>query len=41
MHNRSAFLTSKHYDITDIERLMGKRDWKSYDDVIAPQSEVR
>ncbi|MEU9828469.1 hypothetical protein [Micromonospora chersina] len=24
----------KDYDVTDIERLMGKRDWKNYDDVI-------
>lgn len=25
----------KDYEISDIERLMGKRDWKSYDEVIS------
>jgi hypothetical protein len=33
-HDPASSATEKDYDITDIERLMGKRDWKSYDDVI-------
>ncbi|MFI5490724.1 hypothetical protein [Micromonospora echinaurantiaca] len=33
-HDPSSQAMQKDYDITDIERLMGKKDWKSYDDVI-------
>ncbi len=34
IHDPSSQAMQKDYDITDIERLMGKQDWKSYDDVI-------
>ncbi|MCW3814042.1 hypothetical protein ONA91_06175 [Micromonospora sp. DR5-3] len=34
IHDPSSQAMQKDYDVTDIERLMGKKDWKSYDDVI-------
>ena len=33
-HDPASQATEKDYDVTDIERLMGKREWKSYDEVI-------
>jgi hypothetical protein len=33
-HDPASGAMEKDYDVTDIERLMGKRDWKSPDDVI-------
>jgi hypothetical protein len=34
IHDPASQAMQKDYDVTDIERLMGKRDWKNYDDVI-------
>lgn len=34
IHDPASQAMQKDYDVTDIERLMGKKDWKSYDDVI-------
>ncbi|MFU8854844.1 hypothetical protein ACNAW0_28335 [Micromonospora sp. SL1-18] len=34
IHDPSSQAMQKDYEISDIERLMGKKDWKSYDDVI-------
>jgi len=34
VHSPSSNAVTKDYDVSDIERLMGKRDWKSYDEVI-------
>ena len=33
-HDPASKATEKDYDITDIERLMSKREWKSYDEMI-------
>jgi hypothetical protein len=33
-HDPASKAMEKDYDITDIERLMGKRQWKSYDEMI-------
>lgn len=33
-HDPASKATEKDYEVTDIERLMGKREWKSYDEVI-------
>lgn len=34
IHDPASQAMQKNYDVTDIERLMGKRDRKNYDDVI-------
>ncbi|RZU75552.1 hypothetical protein EV384_4103 [Micromonospora kangleipakensis] len=34
IHDPASQATQKDYEISDIERLMGKRDWKNYDEVI-------
>ncbi|MGN9779483.1 hypothetical protein ACTMS0_27585 [Micromonospora sp. H33] len=34
IHDPASQATEKDYDVTDIERLMGKREWTSYDEVI-------
>ncbi|MGC1214608.1 MAG: hypothetical protein WA890_25540 [Micromonospora sp.] len=34
IHDPSSQAMQKDYEVTDIERLMGKRDWKNYDEVI-------
>jgi hypothetical protein len=34
VHSPNSNAMEKDYDVTDIERLMGKRDWRNYDDVI-------
>lgn len=34
IHDPASQAKQKDYDVTDIERLMGKRDWQSYDEVI-------
>lgn len=33
-HDPASQAKEKDYDVTDVERLMGKREWKSYDEVI-------
>lgn len=34
IHDPASQAMQKDYEISDIERLMGKRDWKNYDEVI-------
>lgn len=33
-YNPNSNAMEKDYDVTDIERLMGKREWRSYDEMI-------
>jgi len=33
-HDPASRATEKDYDVTDIERLMSKREWKSYNEMI-------
>lgn len=35
IHDPASNAMEKDYDVTDIERLMGKREWKGYDEVIS------
>jgi hypothetical protein len=34
VHSPKSNAMEKDYDITDIERLMSKQDWRNYDDMI-------
>lgn len=34
IHDPSSQAMQKDYEVSDIERLMGKQDWKNYDQVI-------
>jgi DNA primase catalytic subunit len=34
IHDPSSQAMQKDYEVSDIERLMSKRDWKNYDEVI-------